>query len=228
MCSSDLPQWWLPHPDPVRGTPAAGILDRCTQTRTCPKIVEHFGSAEVWALKLTPEWIGTDAKQDLPLPANVRRYYIASTAHGGGAGGYFARTIAVTGEDGETLSWTLGAYGFGKKIYQGDGTTGGDVTVTSTTLANWTGTMTALGGEGGQAGSAGGAGGTASGGTTNTTGGNGTHFDGGDTADSAPGGSAGVAGVRGSGGGPGTFDFENSTQYQGGNGGPGWIEFIWT
>ena len=60
------------------------------------------------------------------------------------------------------------------------------------------------------------------------TGGNGTHFDGGDTADSAPGGSAGVAGVRGSGGGPGTFDFENSTQYQGGFGGPGWIEFIWT
>lgn len=153
---------------------------------------------------------------------------LSGLCNGGGAGGYFERTIAVTGEDGETLSWTLGAYGFGKKIYQGDGTAGGDVTVTSTTLANWTGTMTAHGGEGGQAGSAGGSGGTASGGTTNTTGGNATHFDGGDTADGAPGGSAGVAGVRGSGGGPGTFDFENSIQYQGGNGGPGWIEFIWT
>lgn len=88
QAGSEGPQWWLPHPDPVRGTPAAGILDRCTQTRTCPKIVEHFGSAEVWALKLTPEWIGTDAKQDLPLPANVRRYYIASSNHGGGAGGF--------------------------------------------------------------------------------------------------------------------------------------------
>ena len=28
--------------------------------------MEHFGSAEVWALKLTPEWIGTDAQRDHP------------------------------------------------------------------------------------------------------------------------------------------------------------------
>ena len=88
QAGSEGPQWWLPHPDPVRGIPAAGILDRCTQSRTCPKIMEHFGSAEVWALKLTPEWIGTDAKQDLPLPPHVKRYYIASSTHGGGAGGF--------------------------------------------------------------------------------------------------------------------------------------------
>jgi len=88
QAGSEGPQWWLPHPDPVRGSPAAGILDRCNATKTCPKIMEHFGSAEVWALKLTPEWIGTDAKQDLPLPANVKRYYIASSNHGGGAGGF--------------------------------------------------------------------------------------------------------------------------------------------
>jgi hypothetical protein len=88
LAGSEGPQWWLPHPDPVRGLPAAGILDRCTATRTCPKVIEHFGSAEVWALKLTPEWVGTDAKADLPLPENVRRYYIASTTHGGGTGGF--------------------------------------------------------------------------------------------------------------------------------------------
>jgi hypothetical protein len=88
QAGSEGPQWWLPHADPVRGTPAVGLLDRCSATRSCPKIIEHFGSAEVWALKLTPEWIGTDAKQDLPLPPNVRRYYIASTNHGGGAGGF--------------------------------------------------------------------------------------------------------------------------------------------
>ncbi len=88
QAGSEGPQWWIPHPDAVRGLPAAGILDRCTATNTCPKIIEHFGSAEVWALKLTPEWVGTDAKADLPLPANVRRYYIASTPHGGGAGGF--------------------------------------------------------------------------------------------------------------------------------------------
>jgi hypothetical protein len=88
QAGSEGPQWWSRHPDPVRGGPAAGILDRCEATRTCPKVIEHFGSAEVWALKLTPEWVGTDARVDLPLPANVRRYYIASSSHGGGAGGF--------------------------------------------------------------------------------------------------------------------------------------------
>ncbi len=88
QAGSEGPQWWLPHPDPLRNLPAAGILDRCTATKTCPKIIEHFGSAEVWALKLTPEWVGTDAKADLPLPDHVRRYYIASSSHGGGAGGF--------------------------------------------------------------------------------------------------------------------------------------------
>ena len=88
QAGSEGPQWWLPHADAVRGGPVAGILDRCTATHTCPKVVEHFGSAEVWALKLTPEWVGTDGKTDLPLPDNVRRYYIASSNHGGGAGGF--------------------------------------------------------------------------------------------------------------------------------------------
>ena len=88
QAGSEGPQWWLAQADPVRGLPAAGILDRCTATRTCPKIMEHFGSAEVWALKLTPEWVGTDGKTDLPLPDSVRRYYIASSTHGGGNGGF--------------------------------------------------------------------------------------------------------------------------------------------
>jgi hypothetical protein len=88
QAGSEGPQWWLPQADPARALPAVGLLDRCTLTKSCPKIIEHFGSAEVWALKLTPEWIGTDARKDLPLPPNVRRYYIASSNHGGGAGGF--------------------------------------------------------------------------------------------------------------------------------------------
>ena len=88
QAGSEGPQWWLPEADTVRSTPAAGLLDRCTKSKTCPKIIEHFGSAEVWALKLTPEWIGTNARKDLPLPSNVRRYYIGSSNHGGGAGGF--------------------------------------------------------------------------------------------------------------------------------------------
>ena len=88
QAGSEGPQWWATYQDTVRGLPAAGILDRCSASETCPKIVEHFGSAEVWALKMTTEWVGTDAAQDIPLPANVRRYYIASSTHGGGAGGF--------------------------------------------------------------------------------------------------------------------------------------------
>jgi hypothetical protein len=88
QAGSEGPQWWLPHADAVRGLPSAGILDRCTRSKTCPKVIEHFGSAEVWALKLTPEWVGTDGKADLPLSDDVRRYYIASSTHGGGAGGF--------------------------------------------------------------------------------------------------------------------------------------------
>lgn len=95
QAGSEGPQWWLPEPDLRRGMPAVGLLDRCTQSHTCPKIIEHFGSAEVWALKLTPEWIGTDAKKDLPLPANVRRYYIASSHHGGGVGGFNSSLAGV-------------------------------------------------------------------------------------------------------------------------------------
>jgi hypothetical protein len=85
---SEGPQWWVPYPDAVRGLPTRSILDRCNATKTCPKVIEHFGGAEIWGLKLGPEWVGTSAKEDIPLPANVRRYYIASTSHGGGAGGF--------------------------------------------------------------------------------------------------------------------------------------------
>jgi hypothetical protein len=85
---SEGAQWWAPAADPVRGLPAAGILDRCTTTNTCPKIIEHFGAAEVWGLKLSPEWVGSAGDRDLPLPDNVRRYYISSTQHGGGRGGF--------------------------------------------------------------------------------------------------------------------------------------------
>ncbi len=88
QAGSEGPQWWAPWQDKVRGLPARSILDRCTASRTCPKLIEHFGSAEVWALKLTPEWVGTDAAEDIPLPDNVRRYYIPSTTHGGGVGGF--------------------------------------------------------------------------------------------------------------------------------------------
>jgi len=85
---SEGPQWWHKYPDYVRDLPPRGILDRCEASKTCPKIIEHFGAAEIWGLKLGPEWVGTDPHEDIPLPKNVRRYYIPSTPHGGGSGGF--------------------------------------------------------------------------------------------------------------------------------------------
>ena len=83
---SEGPQWWAKYEDHVRDLPKRGILDRCKRTATCPNIIETFGGAEVFALKMTTSWVGTDAKKDIPLPSNVRRYYLPSSTHGGGNG----------------------------------------------------------------------------------------------------------------------------------------------
>ena len=85
---SEGPVWWTSWPDAARGLPAAGILDRCLSTKTCPKIVEMMGGTEAWALNLSTNWVGTSGEKDIPVPDNVRRYYIGSTPHGGGAGGF--------------------------------------------------------------------------------------------------------------------------------------------
>jgi hypothetical protein len=80
--------WWGRYADQLRGRPAASLLDRCSATRTCPKVVEVFGSTEFWGLRMSPGLVGTDAAADIPLPENVRRYYSPGTTHGGGRGGF--------------------------------------------------------------------------------------------------------------------------------------------
>jgi hypothetical protein len=94
QAGSEGPQWWSPWPDAIRGLGTTSILDRCTASHTCPRVFEHFGAAEVWGLKLTPEWVGTAGDKDIPLPDNVRRYYIPGTAHGGGGGGFSTQPLA--------------------------------------------------------------------------------------------------------------------------------------
>jgi Alpha/beta hydrolase domain len=82
--------WWNDYEDKARHRRAAGLLDRCRATNTCPKIFETFGALEFWFLRESPNLVGTDAKADLPLPANVRRYFFPGTTHGGGRGGFSA------------------------------------------------------------------------------------------------------------------------------------------
>jgi hypothetical protein len=85
---SDGVVWWGRYADRMRRLKAASLLDRCATSKTCPKIIEAFGSAEFWGLRMSPDLIGTDAKGDIPLPDNVRRYYYPGTTHGGGRGGF--------------------------------------------------------------------------------------------------------------------------------------------
>ena len=80
--------WWSDYQDRVRRRPAAGLLDRCRATKTCPKIFDTFGALEFWFLRESPDLVGTDARSDIPLPDNVRRYFFPGTTHGGGRGGF--------------------------------------------------------------------------------------------------------------------------------------------
>ena len=89
QAGSEGPQWWVPYPD-HDARPARAQHPRPLQ---CDEDVSRRSSStsaprRSGDCKLGPEWVGTSAKEDIPLPANVRRYYIASSPHGGGAGGF--------------------------------------------------------------------------------------------------------------------------------------------
>ena len=90
---SEGPLWWGSHADTARGRKSASMLDRCTMTKSCPKIFETFGAAEFWGLRMSPNLVGTSADVDIQLPANVRRYYFPGTSHGGGRGGFGTQAV---------------------------------------------------------------------------------------------------------------------------------------
>jgi hypothetical protein len=78
------PSWWEDYTDTVRGRPTWGLLHRCRTTNTCPSIMEIEGGADFFFVKGSLGIAGTTGKDDIPLPANVRRYYMTSTNHTGG------------------------------------------------------------------------------------------------------------------------------------------------
>ncbi len=94
---SDGIVWWSDYTDEARHLASGGLLDRCNATKTCPKIVETFGASELWGLRASPDLVGTKADRDIPVPANVRRYYFPGVTHGGGRGGFSAETPAAEG-----------------------------------------------------------------------------------------------------------------------------------
>jgi hypothetical protein len=85
---SEGANWWSAYNDTARSQGSHSLLGRCLKDKTCPKIAEIFGSTEFWDLRASLDFVGTDAKADIPLPANVRRYYNAGAPHNGGRGGF--------------------------------------------------------------------------------------------------------------------------------------------
>jgi hypothetical protein len=66
--------------DPLTGR-SQGILDRCTTTGTCPKIVHAATALEMWELRQSLGFTDPLGTRDLDEPANVRSYIMASTQH---------------------------------------------------------------------------------------------------------------------------------------------------
>ena len=83
---SEAVLWWSPYADTARGREGAkSLLDRCAATRTCPKIVEAFGSAEFWGLRMSPGLIGTNAA--VLLSRHDARRWPRRLPRGGSGGG---------------------------------------------------------------------------------------------------------------------------------------------
>jgi hypothetical protein len=66
--------------DPLTGR-TQGILDRCTATASCPKIVHAATALELWELRQSLGFTDPLGLKDLDEPANVRSYIMASTQH---------------------------------------------------------------------------------------------------------------------------------------------------
>jgi hypothetical protein len=71
--------------DELRGR-TGGVMKRCMDTSTCPKLFLGLSGTEFWQLQGSPVLTDVYGFTDLTQPENVRIYYYASTQHGGAGG----------------------------------------------------------------------------------------------------------------------------------------------
>lgn len=86
---TDAPVTWSATPDPITGEPH-GLLDRCTATGTCPRIIQTVTDTEYWQRGMSLITADAATGRDLAIPANVRIYHLAGTQHGGSQPGQTA------------------------------------------------------------------------------------------------------------------------------------------
>jgi hypothetical protein len=104
----ESPMTWDNDADPAKKV-ASGLLSRCRETQSCPKIVQTVSDTEYWQSAMSSDTTETAGRvaltasndqtasaavaasaiakvagaRDLSLPDNVRLYHLASTQHGG-------------------------------------------------------------------------------------------------------------------------------------------------
>src|SRR5262249_26413637 len=59
-----------------------GLLARCRDSSTCPKIMHTDTGTEPWQARSSLVVVDELGSDDIPLPTNVRAYYFSSTQHG--------------------------------------------------------------------------------------------------------------------------------------------------
>ena len=78
--SHEPPFTWDVTLEPISGV-KGGILEKCIETNTCPKIIQTFSSTEYWQFRASLRTTDPYSKKDIPIPSNVRIYLFNSTQH---------------------------------------------------------------------------------------------------------------------------------------------------
>ena len=77
---NDPPFTWSAEYDSISGI-KGGILQKCIETGTCPKIIQTLSSSEYWQLRASLTTTDSYGVRDLTIPDNVRIYLFSGTQH---------------------------------------------------------------------------------------------------------------------------------------------------
>lgn len=77
---NDPPFSWGVTTDPISGV-TGGILEKCLETGTCPKIIQTLSSSEYWQSRASLTTTDAYGTGDIEIPDNVRIYLFSGTQH---------------------------------------------------------------------------------------------------------------------------------------------------
>lgn len=78
--ANDPPFSWGVTTDPISGV-TGGMLEKCMETGTCPKIIQTLSSSEYWQSRASLTTTDSYGTKDVEIPANVRIYLFSGTQH---------------------------------------------------------------------------------------------------------------------------------------------------